>query len=201
MQLNFEEKHDLLINIVSVSGEGYFYWEDEKLRKFYLSGEGDRLSLTAKRYSNSTKLIAQSTQYVWTNSTDKSGFVFYITHYPRNSEYNMDLVKAGRSTEFSYRETKFPLNFFTKLTTKDVTVSFNFYDFYKGNELADFQYKEKLLKIWGTIITEEQAYKARSNQQYRPRENTSIPVYGTVDGPLGLLYLNQTDITQKFKKC
>ena len=199
LQLNFEEKHDLLINIVSVSGEGYFYWEDEKLRKFYLSGEGDRLSLTAKRYSNSTKLIAQSTQYVWTNSTDKSGFVFYITHYPRNSEYNMDLVKAGRSTEFSYRETKFPLNFFTKLTTKDVTVSFNFYDFYKGNELADFQYKEKLLKIWGTIITEEQAYKARSNQQYRPRENTSIPVYGTVDGPLGLLYLNQTDITQKFK--
>ena len=199
LQLNFEERHDLLINIASVSGEGYFYWENEKLRKFYLSGEGDRLSLTAKRQTNSTKLIAQSTQYVWTNSTDKSGFVFYITHYPRNSEYNIDQVKAGRSTEFNYRETKFPLNFFTKLTTKDVTVSFNFYDFYKGNELADFQYNGKLLKIWGTVITEEQAYKARSYQEFKPKESNSNPVYGTVDGPLGLLYLNQTDIMEKYK--
>jgi hypothetical protein len=198
LNLNFEEKHDLLINIVSVAGEGYFYWQDEKIRKFHLNGEGDRLSLTAKGHSINTKLIAQSTQYIWMNSTDKAGFVFYITHYPRNSEYNIDQVKAGRSTEFNYREAKFPLNFFTKLTAKDITVSFNFYDFYKGNEFADFQYKGKLLKIWGTVITEEQAYRARSYQEYKPKESDSHPVYGTVDGPLGLLYLNQTDI-EKFK--
>ena len=198
LQLNFEEQHDLLINIVSVSGEGYFYWQNEKIRKFHLSGEGDRLSLTAKGHSNSTKLIAQSTHYAWMNSTDKSGFVFYITHYPRNSEYNMDQVKAGRSTEFNYREAKFPLNFFTKLTSKDVTVSFNFYDFYKGNEFADFQFNGKLLKIWGTVITEEHAYRARSSQEYKPKESDSNPVYGIVDGPLGLLYLNQSEI-ERFK--
>ena len=198
LQLNFEEQHDLLINIVSVSGEGYFYWEDEKIRKFYLSGEGDRLSLTAQGHSNSTKLIAQSTEYVWSNSTDKSGFVFYITHYPRNSEYNIDQVKAGRSTEFNYRVTKFPLNFFTRLTAKDITVSFNFYDFYKGTDFADFQYKGRLLKIWGTVIPEEQAYRARSYPEYKPNETDCRPVYGTVDGPLGLLYLNQTDI-EKYK--
>ena len=199
LNLNFEERHDLLINIVSVSGEGYFYWEDEKLRKFYLSGEGDRLSLTAQGHSAKTKLVAQSTEYVWTNSTDQSGFVFYITHYPRNGEYNIDQVKAGRSTEFNYRETKFPLNFFTKLTDKDITVSFNFYDYYKGNDLAEFQYKGKLLKIWGTIISEEQAYKARSNKEFKPKESDSHPIYGIADGPLGLLYINQTEI-EKYKK-
>jgi len=65
--------------------------------------------------------------------------------------------------------------------------------------LADFQYNGKLLKILGTVITEEQAYKARSYKEFKPKESDSNPVYGTADGPLGLLYLNQTDIISKYK--
>ena len=31
---------------------------------------------------------------------DNAGFIFYITFYPRNHDYNIDQVKIGRSTEF-----------------------------------------------------------------------------------------------------
>ena len=135
--MNFQTTQDLLINIVCVSGEGFFRWEEEN-RKYHLSGFGDRITLTSgtNNYDNVlSHLIAESSQYQW-NKLDNSGFVFYITYYPRNPEYSIDQVKAGRSTEFNYREVKFPLNFYTPIREKDITVSFNFKNSrYKNNSI------------------------------------------------------------------
>jgi len=44
--LNFQTSQDLLINIVSVYGKGFFRWEEEN-RKYHLSGSDDRLTLTS----------------------------------------------------------------------------------------------------------------------------------------------------------
>ena len=60
---------------------------------------------------------------------DESGFVFYVTFYPRNSNYNIDQLKVGRATEINYREAIFPLSFFAKLTDKDISISFTFYNY------------------------------------------------------------------------
>ena len=131
LYLNFQTTQDLLINIIYISGDGYFRWEEEN-RKYHLSGFCDRLTLTSgtSNYEHLlSHLVAEASQYQW-NKLDNSGFVFFITYYPRNPEYNIDQVKVGRSTEFNYRDIKFPLNFYTSIKENDITVSFNFYNFY-----------------------------------------------------------------------
>ena len=196
LYLNFDTIHDLLINIVCVSGEGYFFWEEEKKKNYNLMGFGDRLTLTSGTKNKSlSKLVAQSTYYDWLNE-DKSGFVFYITYYPRNSEYNIDQVKAGRTMEFNYREVKFPLNFFTTVSEKDIAISFNFYNLYINNEVQNLNYIGPLFKIWGNIISQEEAFNARKNKLNKPQKNSNT-IYGNCDGPFGSLFLNQTDI-EKF---
>ena len=199
LYLNFQTTQDLLINIVCVSGDGFFRWEEEN-RKYHLSGFGDRLTLTSgtSNYEHLlSHLIAEASQYQW-NKLDNSGFVFYITYYPRNSEYSIDQVKAGRSTEFNYRDIKFPLNFYTPIKEKDVTVSFNFYNFYKNSKVeSNMQYSGPLLKIWSNIITDEEAYYARIDKNYKPTY-WNYCINGTVDGPFGSLYLSYQDL-ESFK--
>ena len=166
IQFNFETSNDLLINIVSTSGSGSFYWATGKNDdiRYYLNDFEDRLTLTSGTEDNIDKyanLVVQSSTFTEPD-LDKSGFVFYITYYPRNPEYSIDQVKAGRSTEFNYRDIKFPLNFYTPIKEKDITVSFNFYNFYsKSKDTSQMQYSGPLFKIWSNIITDEEAYYAR----------------------------------------
>jgi hypothetical protein len=57
VSLNFVTTQDLLLNIVSLSGTGQFYWNDfENRRNYYLSGYDDRLSLTTFTEDLETKL-------------------------------------------------------------------------------------------------------------------------------------------------
>ena len=191
LYLNFQTTQDLLINIVCVSGDGFFRWEEEN-RKYHLSGFGDRLTLTSgtSNYEHLlSHLIAEASQYQW-NKLDNSGFVFYITYYPRNSEYSIDQVKAGRSTEFNYRDIKFPLNFYTPLKDRDITVSFNFYNFYSKNQIITkpMQYNGPLFKIWAHVFTLEEALYARIDPSFKP-VNFEFSANGTFDAPFGVLYL------------
>ena len=195
LYLNFQTTQDLLINIVCVSGEGFFHWEEED-RKYHLLGYEDRITLTSgtSNYDNLlTHLVAEANQYQW-NKRDNSGFVFYITYYPRNPEYNMDQVKPGRSTEFNYRDIKFPLNFFTPLNEKDIAVSFNFYNFYSQNPgVKSFQYSGPLFKIKAAIITDEEAYYARIDKENKPILGNDS-VVGVCDGPFGNLYMSYDEV-------
>ena len=169
--LNFQTTQDLLINIVCVSGEGFFRWEEEN-RKYYLSYSGDRLTLTSGTQNINYKLsslVAKANQ-VKSHKIENSLFVFYITYYPRTTYYNMDQVKVGRSTEFNYRDMKFPLNFYTPLKEKDIIVSFNFYNYYSQNQVftKPIQYNGPLFKIWANVFTLEEAYYARIDSSYKP---------------------------------
>ena len=191
LHLNFQTTQDLLINIVCVSGEGFFQWEEENVRKYHLFGKDDRITLTSgtnRTEDRLNSLVAESSTFNWYKS-DNSGFVFYITYYPRNSEYNIDQVKPGRSTEFNYRDIKFPLHFFTSIKDKDIIISFKFYNFYSKEKILNLAYNGPLFKIWGNIITIEEAYKARMEKQLKPRSNELI-VKGTSDGPFGSIYFN-----------
>ena len=198
IELNFETTKDLLINIVSLSGEGAFYWNttEEDFMQYYLNGFEDRLTLTSATSVEKNKLshlIARSQTFVENNKIP--GFVFYMTFYPRNNDYNIDQLKVGRATEFNYREPKFPLNFYTRLTDKEVSVSLTFYNYYmdKGEKLS---YDNNLYQIWGKILTEEDAMNARFDEYYRP-SNDKYSVKGSVDGPFATLFFSSEDI-EKF---
>ena len=200
LYLNFQSTQDYLINIFCVSGEGSFHWEDEANKQFHLFEYNDRLTLTSgtkKDEKKFSRLIASSSEYNWYKN-DNSGFVFYITYYPRSSEHNFDQVKEGRSTEFNYRDIKFPLNFFTPIKDKDITVSFNFYNFYSKDKKIPLKYNNQFFKISGRIITQDDAYYARVDPTYNPAEFGSV-ISGVSDGPFGVLYLNKSSV-ENFKE-
>ena len=192
-QYSFDTTQDLLINIACVSGQGYFYWDEEKPIKYYLSGREDRLTLTSSTKNVKNKLanlIAKSNNKK--ADSNKPEFIYYITYYPRNPEYNIDQVQIGRSTEFNYRDTKFPLNFYTQIDYNDISVSFNFYKYFLNDSITMLESDKPMFKIWGVVITEEEAYYARYDKSYKPDNDKAI--YGYFDGAFGVLYISSEDI-------
>ena len=198
IQFNFETSKDLLINIVSISGSGSFYWATGKNDdiRYYLNDFEDRLTLTSGTEDNIDKyanLVVQSSTFTEPD-LDKSGFVFYMTFYPRNSNYNIDQVKIGRSTEFNYRQVKFPLYYYTKLNTDEVVISLTFYNYYMKRE-ERFPYDKQTYAIYSKIITEEQALDARLNGRF-PAKTDPVD-RGEFDGAFATLVLDNDKI-QKY---
>ena len=197
VKFNFETSQDLLINLVCVSGSGMLNWENEREKNiyYYLYGYEDRLTLTSGTdiaEDTLSSLVIQSTTISWFDERH-SGFVFYVTFYPRNSEYNIDQVKAGRSTDLNYRQSKFPLNFYTRLTDKDIAISFNFYNFYRSNKDI-LTYDKPMLEIWGQVLRESEVLEARLDKSLKPEKNKPNTVFGVFDGAFGILYLNSESI-------
>ena len=194
IEFNFETTQDLLVNIVSLSGEGEFYWdtEQENRIKYYLNGYEDRLTLTTQttKIEGLTRLKVISNTFVG-NTPYKAGFVFYMTFYPRNNEYNVDQIRVGRSTEFNYREAKFPLNYFTPISDEELTISFTFYNYYMASN-EKLTYDKELYSVWGKIISEEEAYRSRFDIYYRPVKKDYF-VTGSVDGPFATVSLTSED--------
>ena len=199
IKFNFETHQDLLINIVSISGEGQFYWDtkEEKDIKLYLNGFEDRLTLTSGTYieENQLSYLVAKSNTVTLLEKNKAGFVFYMTFYPRNNQINIDQLKIGRSTEFYYRKLEFPISYFSRLTDEDISISFTFLNYYL-NKNEQLIYNKPLFKIWGKVIKEEDAINARYDKYYWP-VNDDFSIKGTFDGPFASLFLSSKDI-QKF---
>ena len=194
IEFDFETIRDFLVNIVSLEGEGEFYWDtvEEENTKYYLNGYEDRLTLTTKSTiaKNQTHLRVVSK----TTTQDKSGFVFYMTFYPRNDQYNIDQLKVGRSIELNYREAKFPLNYFSPISNEEITISFTFYNYYKDS-YEKLTYDKELYNIWAKILSEEEAYRATIDKDHRPTKTGDF-ISGTADGPFALLSLTSKDLNE-----
>jgi len=190
VSLNFMTTQDLLINIVSVSGMATIYWNDdiEKIKNYYLSGDGDRLSLTAFTEDQEKKLAPLM---VDSFEEKKEGFIFYISYYPRNT---IDQLSQGRSTEIHYREVKMPINYFAKIYSYSAwTINFNFYDMgLKDNH--DLVYDRKIFKIWATVMNESQIVLARFDPTHKPEYDPKKSVDGVFDVAFGTLLLTEDDI-------
>ena len=190
---NFETTRDLLINFVSISGTGNFYWEDDvkKEKRYFMTGFEDRLTLTSGDFKQSLKkLVAQATTAT-AYEPDDSGFVFYISFYPRNTYHNIDQVKVGRSIELNYRDVKFPLSFFTKLSDKDISISFTFYNYYMDQDYV-LKYDHPMFTIWGKVISEKDALAIRLSGERPINDDDSVK--GIFDGAFGSLFLNSAQI-------
>ena len=196
IKLNFETSKDLLINIVSINGYGNFYWEEEEGKdiKYYVNDLNDRLTLTSGTFENEkrfSKLVVQSSTFTFLRP-DNSGFVFYLSYYPRNPMYHFDQLKIGRSTEFNYRNISFPLNYIAKLNNnKGVSLSLTFYDYYMKDQSL-FKYDSKMFDIWGKVIPEKEALDARVIESQRPTKENSIS--GSFDGAFAYLYFDENTL-------
>ena len=196
--LNFITTQDLLLNLVSLAGIGGFHWSDlsGEQNMYYLNGYNDRLSLTTSTNDMETRfapLEITSSNFV---NHEKGKFVFYITYYPRN---NIDQLKTNRNTEFHYRTVKMPLYYYAPIARlQDYTINFNFYDFLtKNNE--NVVYDTNLFNIWATVISENDANKARTDFNYLPTIPDENKIKGTFDSAFGYIFFSQIDIDRIYK--
>ena len=195
INLNFKTMQDLLLNIVSISGEGFFQWETKtsnENKKYYLKGFEDRLSLSTYTNVQEDKLTSLKVNSSELNLTDNdpSGFIFYITYYPRNSEFSIDQLKEYRTTEFNYRTVTMPLNYYAQITNSDSWfVNLIVYDYgVKDDEIMS--YDNQLFNIRGTVISDESAKKARLDPKFKPIYDENNSIKGNFDLAFGMLSIN-----------
>ena len=195
INLNFKTMQDLLLNIVSISGEGFFQWETKTSnvnKKYYLNGFEDRLSLSTYTNVEQDKLTSLIVDAKDSNiyGNDQSGFIFYITYYPRNYDFNIDQLKEYRTSEFNYRTATMPLNYYAKITKSESWfANIDLYDSgIRDNEIMS--YDNQLFNIVGTVISEETAKKARFDPKFKPTYEENNSIKGQFDLAFGMISIN-----------
>ena len=190
MYFSFPTKSDLLLNINSISGIGYFKWEEEgetQQRDMYLKGRGDRLSFTTLKDPDKLPKLSVTS----TNGITKAGFVFYITYYPRTY---VDQLKTHTFGEIHYRTVEMPLNFYAHVGYGlPWIVNLNFYDIIPKLKTS-LTYENDLFAIWGTVVSEEDAYTMRYDRRLSPKPIEDNKIYGQFDAFYGALYLSEDDV-------
>ena len=192
LTLNFMPTKSMLINVVPVSGSGIIYIKGKREFYFNINDVDDRLSLT---FGNSTqdnitnKLCFENTAE--TTNEINPGFLFYLTYYPRTIDYNCELISIGKSIELSYHGTDFPINFIVPLRNlkTGIHASLNFYEFEDNKKRISLFNIKDILSIWGTIISEKDAYKARQSKNYKPEKEKNKIVNGLFDGGINVGFL------------
>ena len=190
----FQTTDDLLINLHSLAGIGGFNWQTdrEKDKIMFLRGREDRLSLTTTKDKNQELPKLNSTSYTSLLEI-KTGFVFYITYYPRSY---MDQLKPNSIGEIHYRTVKMPLNYFGHIGyMQPWTVNLNFYDIIpknKGNE--PLLYETDLFTIYGTVVPEMKIHEARYDERLRPKPTLENTFVGKFDSMFGVMFISEADI-------
>lgn len=154
----------LLINLETLDGEADITWENAEDTVYYLRGKGDRLILT----SGSESDIKSNTIIIKRRNPEvNKNFIFYISYYHRDSEYNYDQVSYGKSVEISYKNTRFPVYLYSK-------VGENYNDINIAVTFRDSVYQEKgeysipPLYIRATIAKESTIYKSKQDPELGP---------------------------------
>lgn len=189
----FQTTDDLLINLHSLAGIGGFNWqtESEKDKIMFLRGRDDRLSLTTTKDKEQELPKLNTTSYT-TLDYLKTGFVFYITYYPRSY---MDQLKPNSIGEIHYRTVNMPLNYFAHIGyMQPWTVNLNFYDIIPKNTKEPLLYETDLFTIYGTVVPEMKIHEARYSERLRPKPTPENTFYGQFDSMFGVMFISEEDI-------
>lgn len=180
-------------------GGGKIYWEKEEEKAIYLHGQNDRLSLTIGKddaHMHLSKLVISPNEF---NLKYLPEFVFTVSFYPRNQNYNFDQIKIGSSVEFNYRDEDFPINYFSKINySSHVEISLNFYNF-DIEKMKQINIENNDFIIWGKIINEEEALLARYNPVFTPTMDKKS-IFGIFKYPFATLYIDKEDINNFYKE-
>ena len=168
LRLKFFTTSSLIVNFVTLGGEGEISWADDLNTVFNLRGGGDRLSMTSGKTSDEIIITKRKTQ-----NEEDSGFFFYISYYIRDLENNFDEVQFGQSVELSYRETDLPVFLYSKLNSyfNDMYISVTFTD----SEIdTGGEYSESPMVVKAALAKESTVYKAKKNPDLSPTLDRSI---------------------------
>ena len=130
MTLNFQDEKLIKVNLISIEGNAEIYWEDFQNR-YYMEGEDDKLILTSLKSNNKILNIKAIDE----NIENPFGFLFYLS-YTVKSQQNLDPLELGKSANFIYSESDFPIVLYSRLEKIDTNIDifFTFYELeYKDN--------------------------------------------------------------------
>lgn len=200
VNLYFATTQDLMLNIASVSGVGGFTWAEKygKNATVYLNGIGDRVSLTTRSILvDPTDFPVLEIQSLAELNVYESGFIFYITYYPRG---HVDPLKPNRINEIHYRTATMPLSYYAPVDfVQSWTVNLNFYNIGakdSGNtEKTFFTYENSLFDIWGTILDDQQVFLARFTPDHQPQPTDDKKIIGAFDLIYGTIFFSAENIT------
>ena len=106
------------------------------------------------------------------------GFLFYISYYLKNPNYNYDEVIYGKSLEFAYKDTDLPVVLFSKMgnISSDINVAVTFKD---TDTISSGNYSYSPIFVSASLIKENSIYKAKSDPELAPSPDRLIE--GTYD--------------------
>ena len=202
----FTTNEDLIINLIAISGEGEVFWETDDDVKYYIRGKDDRLALTSTIDNKSdlervySKLMIKNHNWESIKYTAKCpGFAFYLSYLLRTQKINFDELVPGKSTNFAYRETDFPVYIYSSLLNidKDTNVFINFYELISTEgEYSQFS-SDVPFEIKCMVLNESMVYDIKLNPETLPdfENNTNTIFNGFYDSALkaGYIHIKKND--------
>ena len=164
------EGYNIRIHIVSITGSGNIFWENEKLenqKRYYLNNEWDSLDLTIGNNITNIPLLQIN------SLKNNENFGFYMYYEIESDKENYNKLDYGRATEFIFKNTDFPFIFYSKLLDNEHVVDF----IIKLNDLNKEQnnylsYDD--FSIEGVVTDEELIYSKKSNKDINPPDKNKI---------------------------
>ena len=165
--LNFPEDYSVMVNLICIGGSAELYWDFAPEKKYYLKGRDDRLSITSDKAGKIQKLLIKGTSEI----IDKTGFVFYVNYNIRKNEHNFDELNLGKSTNYAYSNTDFPISFYTQIN-KDIDEQRNgYYDIFFTFDNLESEINKTLtyfdnypFTYIALIVNQSDIYKQKKNQ-------------------------------------
>ena len=146
--LNLPGDDNYLVEVTQLMGSGKIVFDNQTYK---VSPTYNNVGITISKGDNILEIEAND---------EANFFICYVFYVLRNGE-NYDEIDINRSNGIVYRNSNFPLIFYSKIPdVQDITVNFRFY---KTDSANTFSYK-----IFGVITDEETIIKKKGNKGYNP---------------------------------
>ncbi|MCQ2816135.1 MAG: hypothetical protein MJ252_02605, partial [archaeon] len=117
---------DYEIHIQSIYGAMLIYARDEDNKNFFIKGNGDSVLITFNE--NLDESIHSSLEIIALEDDS----LFFVEYKPRYAKDNLDKIKFGSSTEISYDDIGFPVDFYSRIPDNIVEKDYVVNVRYKG---------------------------------------------------------------------
>ena len=157
LTLNFPTDYQFIVNLNSITGNAEVFWGNDPNDKFYLIQQDHKYSLTS--LNNNGRLFIKSRNEYPNNDI---GFAFHLTYNMRYQK-NFDELIFGKSVNFAYFESDFPLAIYSRIKdiNKDVEIFFTIYEI-ENDEKTVYQAPIKANAI---LVKEKTIYDIKSNSE------------------------------------
>ena len=157
LELKFDDQDLYMIYLNSFDGEAEIYWKKEPSEIYYLRGRDDKLAISSIKGSH---LIVKNLKQGSANE-ESPGFTFYVSYVAKNQE-NFAEISLGKSINFVFTHSSFPLILYTRLPdlNKNINVFFSLYDI---SDESNKSLNEKIYDVSGGVIKQSTLFSMIDN--------------------------------------